>query len=61
MSAKTLITKAKQLLSEGPRRIEAFTVASRPYAVPVPIRYGDLGQLTAKEQGETYLRTVLGR
>ena len=38
-----------------------FKTTAGPVGAPFPIPDGDRRQLTAKEQGEWYLHTVLGR
>ncbi len=61
MSVKVTITKIAEAFRSFGRWVEGLTVPPRPHAAPVPIRYGDFSQLTAKEQGEWYLHTLTGR
>ena len=62
MSPTAAITRSKELVELVRSWSEGFFVASRPHRDPVPVRNGDfVGQLSAKEKGDWYLHTVLGR
>ena len=61
MSPKTAIAKPRELAQAVRRWIEGYYAAPSPDLAPVPIRNSDFSQLAAKEKGEWYLHTVLGR
>ncbi len=61
MSAKAATTKIAEALRGSGRRVEGLTMAPRPHAAVVRVSPRNQDNFIAKNKGEWYLHTLMGR